>query len=66
LLFKDLTTFSKFVSVKIAGSVEEAESLSEDPVDFVGEGGKGILLGVRLRKSIASENLVGEDGGVKS
>jgi hypothetical protein len=59
--------FQNSQSVKASDSVEEFESDSMSKLlhDFVGDGGRGTLVGVRLNQFTASESFVGEDGGVK-
>ena len=65
---KDLMFLVKLELVKIDDSVDTVDwlSSSELPFDFVGEGGKGTLEGVRLIQFMVSESFLGEDGGVKS
>lgn len=67
LLCSDFRTFVKFDSVKVSDSAGEIESLSlsEPSRDFVGEGGRGTVVGVRFSQFMVSENFVGDAGGVK-
>ena len=59
--------FQNFEWVKASDSVEalKSGSVSKLSHDFVGDGGRGTLIGVRLSQFMVSESFVGEDGGVK-
>lgn len=53
--FVELGSLNSLETDKARDSVEDADSLSERPSDFVGEGGRGTLAGMRLSQFIASE-----------
>lgn len=65
---KDRMAFVKFDCVKVKDSADEVNLLSssEPSRGFVGEGGRGTLVGVGVSHFIVLENSVDDGGGVKS
>ena len=54
ITFVELGSFSSLEINKVRDSVEDADSVSDLPSDFVGEGGRGTPVGMRLSQFMAS------------
>lgn len=65
--FRDCMAFAKLDCVRVGASVDEVDLLSSSEAsrDFVGEGGRGTLLGVRVSHLMVLGNF-GDAGGEKS